>query len=266
MGELWDLVCVDNRQATRRMQKLSEIFPYCEGIPDILEYVLTVSGLAYPPWDHPPKLRLIFDRLPDEILGKICSYFPTIKDGRNFALASDTLFKRCEKFVVKKMSWVGKRIICLGENAEDGPPGFFRSEQEEMEILSKRLYDLVESYETLDDEDFACPLLNQQCVLRNLSTKEYICQSSSPYTLGHLLLTRICWSYGPDLPADYEAAEVLRGVWAGHRFDMVAESTFDKDGWTDVTQAVVGELREVFEADSEELYYEVGYRDYYGIF
>ncbi|KAJ1657490.1 hypothetical protein IWQ61_003118 [Dispira simplex] len=109
--------------------------------------------------------------------------------------------------------------------------------------------------------------MEYECVLRNLTTKEYACESSSPYTLGHLLLTRICWSEGPDLPMDSAWDAVRRGVWAGHRFDIVAEATFDKNGWTDVTEAVVGELREVFKADRKELrYYEKHYRDYYGIF
>ncbi|KAF8058653.1 hypothetical protein FPV67DRAFT_1785723 [Lyophyllum atratum] len=112
----------------------------------------------------------------------------------------------------------------------------------------------------------------RSCVLRNLTTKEYIsgaavreaCDTPDmPYLRAlcfmHLLVLRITWSQDPSLNIRYEGPiQVHRGVWAGHRFDFAdAKTVEDGQGtigdWKDVSEVVIDELMAVFEEEAEDM-------------
>ncbi|KAJ1643939.1 hypothetical protein IWQ61_010474 [Dispira simplex] len=266
MGQLWKTVCVDNRRCSPRYSKLGEFFAYYDGEADFLERLLRVAGWTIK-GSKPPELRLGFDALSDKVLHRICSYLPTLRDLEHFVLASKNLWDRCGTLVIERVSWKGKRIVCIGDESDTYPPGFFRSKQEEKEFSPHNLYSYAEKYEEVDKYGLSYWLTDDDCVLCNLVTKEYVCKSSSPYTLGHLLLTRICWSSVASTAMGCGPYDLHQGVWAGHRFSIIEKDTFDNDGWTDVTQTVVEELRSVFKADSTDLCYaDDHYREYFGIF
>ncbi|KAJ1648970.1 hypothetical protein IWQ61_009798 [Dispira simplex] len=266
MGQVWRVVCVDNRRYSDPYAKLGEFFAYYDGEPEFLERMLTMVHCIVG-GSEPPDLRLRFDTLPDDILHIICSYLPTLRDLEHFVLANVNLWERCGTLITQRASWAGKRIVCIGDESRTYPPGFFRSNQEEKELSPHKLYFYADNYEKADKYGFHYMLTEDDSVLRNLVTKEYVSKNSSPYTLGHLLLTRICWSSVASINMEWGPYDIHQGVWAGHRFDIVTEETFDKEGWTDVTQTVVEELRSVFEADINYLSGAgAHYMDYFGIF
>lgn len=99
-------------------------------------------------------------------------------------------------------------------------------------------------------------------VLRNLTTYEYVrigpfhgleqaFLGGKPYCLwgvGDLLLLRICWAGSADIPS--LRGLNTRGVWAGHRFDIVGEDTLPRGEddavlppWKDVTDEVLAEYQ-----------------------
>ncbi|KAJ1659642.1 hypothetical protein IWQ61_001320 [Dispira simplex] len=265
MGQVWKIVCVDNRRYSDPHAKLGEFFAYYDGEPEFLERMLTMVHCIVG-GSEPSELRLYFDALPDEILHRICSYLPTLRDLENFVLENVNLWDRCGTLVVRRASWAGKQIVCIGDESSTYPPGFFRSNQEEKELSSHELYFYAENYENAEEYGISYWPTDDDCVLHNLVTKEYVCKSSSPYTLDHLLLTRICWSSVASINMEWGPYDIHQGVWIGHRF-IVTEDIFDKEGWTDVTQTIVEEIRSVFEADINYLSGTVEhYRDYFGIF
>lgn len=110
-------------------------------------------------------------------------------------------------------------------------------------------------------------------VLRNLTTKEFICGAAirdvwdtpdMPY-LGalrfvHLLILRITWSSDPNMFVSYDGPiQIHRGVWAGHRFDFTGFEAVQSaeggpiDGWKDVSKEVIKELVMVFPPQAEYL-------------
>lgn len=94
-------------------------------------------------------------------------------------------------------------------------------------------------------------------VLRNLDTKEFVrcytgkdCRgyveasgdSAQPLKLDYALLCRISWTDSDG--REYKFNQVQRGVWAGHRFEIVSLDSIspsEASGWTDVTAKFVKE-------------------------
>ena len=88
-------------------------------------------------------------------------------------------------------------------------------------------------------------------------------QCSGPWThsslsLGHVLLTQICWSADPSAAMSYEGP-ITRGPWAGHYFGITTVDNLSKDincinkqPWTDVTEKIVKEVLEIWGLDSPE--------------
>ncbi|KAH9930005.1 uncharacterized protein B0H18DRAFT_994778 [Fomitopsis serialis] len=77
-------------------------------------------------------------------------------------------------------------------------------------------------------------------------------------SLGHVLLTQICWSSDPSVSMRYKGP-FHRGRWAGHYFAITAvdqltedRSFAEKKDWTDVTDKIVGEVLEIWRADHPE--------------
>ncbi|TFY67705.1 hypothetical protein EVJ58_g1464 [Rhodofomes roseus] len=74
-------------------------------------------------------------------------------------------------------------------------------------------------------------------------------------SLGHVLLTQICWSSDPSIAMAYEGP-LHRGRWAGH---YIAITTVDqltenisfsaKKNWVDVTKEVIAQVLEIWRAD-----------------
>ena len=104
---------------------------------------------------------------------------------------------------------------------------------------------------------------NQPWILRNLTTREsvsseklgvvvtmklehYYLQGIAAFTL--ILLMRTCWTNYPTSGGSGNL-NIHRGVWAGHRFDVVAqqvhESEENLEDWCDVTKVVSSEAEEL---------------------
>ncbi|KAG5635142.1 hypothetical protein H0H81_012293 [Sphagnurus paluster] len=104
--------------------------------------------------------------------------------------------------------------------------------------------------------------------LRNLTKKEYVrgdaiervrrepdarAQRLDNLSFNHILAARFTWSSDPSLSMSYEGP-LHRGVWAGHRFDVVEIGCLyngqeSLDGWKDVSEEVIAEVREIAKAD-----------------
>lgn len=107
-------------------------------------------------------------------------------------------------------------------------------------------------------------------ILCNWSTAEYVRASAvaeltgvrcrGPWTnpflsLGHVLMTQICWSSDPSASMCYEG-EITRGPWAGHYFGITTvdnlsqdENCINKQPWTDVTEKIMKEVLEIWRLD-----------------
>lgn len=102
--------------------------------------------------------------------------------------------------------------------------------------------------------------------LRNLSRHMYVSERAwSQETavsglgrvwFGHFVLIRICWSSDPGTNLSCRD-DISRGVWAGDRFDIVAEDDFldelkespDPVTWKDASDEVFREVERIWEAD-----------------
>ncbi|KAI5828576.1 hypothetical protein K523DRAFT_363941 [Schizophyllum commune Tattone D] len=106
-------------------------------------------------------------------------------------------------------------------------------------------------------------------VLRNLSRHAYVTGSavlrfneeheSSPglfppgrVRLADAVMARVCWSSDDSIAMPYEGP-LHRGVWAGNRFDIVDEGTFEMErkgsSWTDVSDEVLKEVEAIWMAE-----------------
>ncbi|KPI45044.1 uncharacterized protein AB675_2563 [Cyphellophora attinorum] len=105
-------------------------------------------------------------------------------------------------------------------------------------------------------------------ILRNLTTKQFARAEAialepeyvhGPFIdglgFGHVIRARICWSADPS-SSMHDVTNITRGLWAGHRFDIVTLGMHDEetraslgDAWEDVSDEVAKEVRRIFEAD-----------------
>ncbi|CAK5270717.1 unnamed protein product [Mycena citricolor] len=131
----------------------------------------------------------------------------------------------------------------------------------------------LQSWGSLEQEDIVWPA--HPLILRNITRKQYVqgydmdVALLKKYTdwrskdgrevenfldLGHVVLSRICWSSeGPlDDPIDCNETPIHRGIWAGDAFDII--SAEDPDWaemrssalWEDVTRAATDDLERMF--------------------
>jgi hypothetical protein len=70
--------------------------------------------------------------------------------------------------------------------------------------------------------------------------------------LGHVVLSRICWSSDSSVSMRYDG-DIHLGVWAGDRFDITSKDALDEKDengqlveWTDVTDEVLEEMYEIW--------------------
>ncbi|KAI0381950.1 hypothetical protein F5Y04DRAFT_253656 [Hypomontagnella monticulosa] len=105
----------------------------------------------------------------------------------------------------------------------------------------------------------------QQWILRNLTTKEFVRSEAIALDptfihgpdidgigFGHVILSRICWSTDP-LGRIENPTNIMRGVWAGHRFDITHLSRHREitkgEKWADVSNEVVNEIARIWEGE-----------------
>ncbi|EPT05048.1 hypothetical protein FOMPIDRAFT_1021740 [Fomitopsis schrenkii] len=75
-------------------------------------------------------------------------------------------------------------------------------------------------------------------------------------SLGHVLMTQICWSASPSASMCY-SGPITRGPWAGHYFGITTVDNLsqdinciDKQPWTDVTEKIMKEVLEIWRCDA----------------
>jgi hypothetical protein len=103
-------------------------------------------------------------------------------------------------------------------------------------------------------------------MLRNLSRHQYVRESAlvswreaaqaeiketRDVGFGHIVLSRICFSTSGSVAMVYDG-DIHRGVWAGDRLDIVAESEFsddDRSAWTDVSDEVLKEMEAIWRSE-----------------
>ncbi|KAJ2807771.1 hypothetical protein H4R21_000348 [Coemansia helicoidea] len=128
MGQYWHVLCIDNRQSTGHLGKLGEVF-YSD--PHILEDEL----LRYRPVDHPvpdsPPVAPL-ERLPPLIKRRICAFLAAVDvDGLLCViLAIPHMAADGQAALSSHLSWAGKRIITLGDYAEDLPQNLLTADEE----------------------------------------------------------------------------------------------------------------------------------------
>ncbi|ORX66913.1 hypothetical protein DL89DRAFT_305715 [Linderina pennispora] len=173
--------------------------------------------------------------------------------------------------------WAGKRIICIGDYADDLPEDFLTDREKAM-IPNNLLYRYADrftrpsptsetnvgyclrAYMYLMGSNLSTGMkkeLKSMCftplidpVLRNLTTKEYVRSTAVPSDInfGHILLLKICWTSDPSMSLGYRGDEDFhRGAWAGHRFDIASPEWVDST-WKDVSDAVVPKVAAIFRA------------------
>lgn len=102
-------------------------------------------------------------------------------------------------------------------------------------------------------------------ILRNLTTKEFVRSEAIALRrdfirgpnidnlgFGEVIASRICWST-PSSARTGDMADLYRGVWAGHRFDIVTiskhrDETKEED-WRDVSDEVARETAGIWESE-----------------
>lgn len=116
-------------------------------------------------------------------------------------------------------------------------------------------------------------------ILRNLTTKEFVRSEAIPPPepgsspkesvlgcdgFGKIVMSRILWSTSPSTALN-DRSNVLRGVWAGHCFDITTMTRHEEEtggeAWMDVTDEVAKEIAEVWSGFSRSRVDELAYRD-----
>jgi hypothetical protein len=159
--------------------------------------------------------------------------------------------------IVRPIGWLGGfEYSYLGDIVSKECKSFPPHESQQIRRLGK-----IKRYRDLFDEGICW-------VLRNLTTKEFVKSTAVALEprlhrgyeidgpgFGELLAMRISWSTDPSCAMGCDGYEdgIHRGVWAGHRFDIVPLSTLrdqDQDSeWRDVSEEVMKEVTGIWEAD-----------------
>ncbi|KAL7895876.1 hypothetical protein HDV63DRAFT_406107 [Trichoderma sp. SZMC 28014] len=181
-------------------------------------------------------------------------------------------------FVEEEDEW---RIACLNRLYDFTVPGLSHIQEEPMEIVSWKTWRLRDSFRRLKSVgDSAINSLINWCdiypnyfprdqpwILRNLTTKQFVRAEAialkpefirGPHIIGlgfgEVLLSRITWT-GAALEI-HDPANIRRGIWAGHCFDITTLARHERktigDGddaeWTDVSDKVKEEIATIWES------------------
>ncbi|KAI0404659.1 hypothetical protein F4802DRAFT_615313 [Xylaria palmicola] len=107
---------------------------------------------------------------------------------------------------------------------------------------------------------------DEQWILRNLTAKQIVRADAialSPDYIrgpdirvlgfGEVVLLRVCWSTSSCVSMRDTTGSISRGPWAGHRFDITTLSRHEagtrREGWTDVSEEVAGEIAGIWEGE-----------------
>ncbi|KAI0078033.1 hypothetical protein K474DRAFT_1706758 [Panus rudis PR-1116 ss-1] len=87
-------------------------------------------------------------------------------------------------------------------------------------------------------------IVNLQDCLDRVTTGPFLDTKYQAFGLGHVILSRICWSSaGSDMRTDGLSYELHRGPWAGHRFTIITRDTLGRgEGWKDISEQVVKDM------------------------
>ncbi|KAI0973612.1 hypothetical protein F4678DRAFT_459092 [Xylaria arbuscula] len=126
-------------------------------------------------------------------------------------------------------------------------------------------YRFVASY--LKHYESASFAFNERWVLRNLTTKQIVrseviaphpgYRRKGPFIeggigFGEVLASRICWSTSSSTDIN-DVTHITRGVWAGHRFDIMTRGRHDaqsnREEWSDVSYEMEAETATIWEAN-----------------
>lgn len=178
-------------------------------------------------------------------------------------------------------AWIGDRIICLGDYHVDSklpkiPPheSDLLTKEEAQELRDARDEDENANLYTFAQENYQEVQFpskwyrGSNSVLRNLTTREYMRNALVPRSeygnferigLGEVLLARISWSPTEDNSGDTSmsySGGIHRGVWAGHRFDIITleemEGLDEAAEWKDVSEDVAREIDAIWTSEYEE--------------
>jgi hypothetical protein len=116
-------------------------------------------------------------------------------------------------------------------------------------------------FEQMQDQYLYLP--DSRCVLRNLTTQEYVISNHHGFT--QVLYAQICYSNDPSISMqemDFEGEELHQGPWAGHRFEITTLDDIEEDRkagkeWKDVTFRIREKLKIIYDAELGEGEYSV---------
>ncbi|TCD71462.1 hypothetical protein EIP91_010168 [Steccherinum ochraceum] len=147
-----------------------------------------------------------------------------------------------------------------------------------MSKLDKDLYCYLEGLTRYDKEDRRYPLASEDrpWVLCNLTAGEYVrasaisklrlqpgqdCELDYGPTVGRgltfseVVAARFCWSSDSGIAMVYEG-DIHRGVWAGHRFEIVPLGHVRRleggQQWKDVSEEVAQEMKDLWKSEFED--------------
>ncbi len=208
------------------------------------ENIICVGGLVEPD-DHPPGLFSV------EELDALEPYI-WIEDKYHYIKLQSTLYhcahpsvSDIEKLVDLRAESSRIYSHCRGRSNYEDPA--FRTTHSQILVTNSTYRDIGEGW-----------------ILRNLTTRQIVAwevmvlkTKTYPYSkyqlgFGEVVLSRIFWST-PSPDAQDNTTNILRGVWAGHRFDITTlarheDETNGGEGWGDASDEVAKELLRIWES------------------
>ncbi|KAI7826471.1 hypothetical protein BX661DRAFT_181282 [Kickxella alabastrina] len=305
MGQYWFLACIDRREITSYDNglKLGETMlqGYCDMLCKMLAYKTHFIRSTPLPVTQTVALKdkklSAIEELPDLIIDMIFSSLTEYSYMENpksvdailcFALSCHRFLDFGRRHLLKDFklrsqpeNWSGHRIICVGDYADDIPPGFL-SDYECEELGNRTLFEFVKTFggpsrlfaytpartyhhagktaskrliKALLPEFRNVSQRDKDTVIRNLTTDEYIRAEAfhatlDKFNLEDMLLSRIGWSSDPSV-ALVNKVGFHRGTWAGHCIDLNTADTVDST-WKDVTKESYEWIKTIYEDQSDE--------------
>ncbi|KAK7436707.1 hypothetical protein VKT23_018961 [Stygiomarasmius scandens] len=164
-------------------------------------------------------------------------------------------------------SWVGDRIVCVGDYTDEMPAGLLTEKEMRQAERYEMLWEFFSNFDDITRWFYSSvdlkPKVGVTYALRNLSKHEFVLNNflfksgRLQCGFGGFLASRICWSADTGISMAYEPRWpgdpcLTQGRWAGDRFDVV-KSDFKRNGetWKDVTEDAINELRQIWISDLE---------------
>ncbi|KAI0047389.1 hypothetical protein FA95DRAFT_1679079 [Auriscalpium vulgare] len=284
MGQYWQLINFDRKETSEHLGKMGEFFPQSqEGLASVVRRLYIPASLRDA---SPSKLTTstgelvlgLLATIPPEMIGLIFEQVDNFADAICLGLAHQHLLsigmKRVETLHAQEVApWIGSRIICAGDYANDTPKGMLTpSEEKELKLKRHNIYHWASNafketrlstylkrraalFGRLDkkavNEMLGKVPLAKPWMLCNLTKFECVraeAFAKIPYVdLGHVLLSLICWSSQYDNTMSDPPS--IRGKWAGDRFEITTRDRMlrlrDEAGWKDVSLPIAKRVAEI---------------------